>query len=172
MSKRTTDTLASPTGRAGTSQGESVTTCEETARPRVADETRNSDHRLREVRESVFMLLQKTDQTEERRWKPRILFVQSAVILLEDEGSDQPDAETAGARPRSAQQTGCLSRVDVVTTDISTRGVGVLSPIELPKGLMVLRFSEVEFLCEALWSERVGEGFYRHGLKFNSAIGL
>lgn len=143
---------------------------DEETQGRSGIEASDSARRQQAIRESVFMLLQKTDRTEERRWKPRILFVRPAVILLEDAGSDQSGADTTSAQPASTQQTNGLSRMDVVTTDISTRGVGVLSPTELPDELLVLRFPEVDFLCEAQWSEQVGPSFHRHGLTFKDIL--
>ena len=113
-----------------------------------------------EIQQAVAHLLNSTCCRYERRWEPRVLYVQPVSIsfrhsrpLTEEEPSLSEFRETD-------------TEIPAVTTDISTAGVGLLTCYRIPTSRVVVRFPEVSFDCAVRWSRKLGHPILRYGLNF------
>jgi hypothetical protein len=98
-------------------------------------------------------------QTEaNRRWQPRTAFVHPAKVSFPPENPG-PDV---GSQPTTSDA------IEVVTTDLSLTGAGILisAPHDPLPERVTLVIDDTAFDCEVRWSKKVGTVMARYGLKF------
>ena len=118
-----------------------------------------------QIEAAVADLLDREGTDDERRGDPRIRFVRRGQVRWEEA---PVDAAGTGAGPLpSAYPPGC----EVVTIDISGRGVGIIAWNEIPKRDVVLELGGVRFLCKVLWDKAIGSQTWQYGLLFDKTLG-
>ncbi len=109
----------------------------------------------RVIHETVANLLEPICRHRERRFESRILFVQPVFVSFEQ-----------------LQQNGmnAVQRVLATTIDISSGGVGLLTPRALSCKQVVLHIRDTRFRAEVRWSRKTGNRVFRYGLRFLKVV--
>jgi len=119
------------------------------------------------IEKAVVQIRNADELIADYRWQPRVAFVRPARISFPRARSNRQGEICNGACPGSDVS------VDVVTTDLSPKGAGILSYSSndpLPQNV-TLSVDGTEFDCEVRWSTRIGGRVYRYGLLFRDVRG-